>query len=242
AELCWILNNYTMFGEARRMTQFKEKSEKAPENVNVGLFDYPVLMAADILLYQADYVPVGDDQLQHVELCRNIAQRFNGRYSPTFVMPEGKVSKTGARIYSLTDPAAKMGKSDGDDGGTVYILDKPDDVMRKFKRAVTDSDTRVVAAEDKPGITNLLNIYAAVTGTTVAQAENEFANSNYADFKKSVGEATVEALRPVREKYEALRKDDGALCEIMKSGAQKAERIAARTLEKVYKKVGFVRL
>lgn len=242
AELCWLLNNYTMFGEARRMTQFKEKSEKAPENVNVGLFDYPVLMAADILLYQADYVPVGDDQVQHVELCRNIAQRFNGRYSPTFVVPEARVSKTGARIYSLTDPTAKMGKSDGDDSGTVYILDRPEDIMRKFKRAVTDSDTKVIAREDKPGITNLLNIYAAVTDATVEAAEKEFATSSYADFKMRVGEATVEALRPVREKYEALRRDDKALGELMLSGAQKAERIAARTLEKVYKKVGFVRL
>ena len=242
AELCWLLNNYTMFGEARRMTQFKEKSEKAPENVNVGLFDYPVLMAADILLYQADYVPVGDDQVQHVELCRNIAQRFNGRYSPTFTVPECMLAKTGARIYSLSDPSAKMGKSDGDDNGTVYILDKPDDIMRKFKRAVTDSDTRVIASEDKPGITNLLTIYAAATNTTVENAEKEFESSNYADFKLRVGEAAVECLRPVREKYEALRRDDGALLELMKSGAEKAERIAMRTLEKVYKKIGFVRL
>ncbi|MCH5163149.1 MAG: tryptophan--tRNA ligase [Clostridiales bacterium] len=242
AELCWLLNNYTMFGEARRMTQFKEKSEKAPENVNVGLFDYPVLMAADILLYQADYVPVGDDQVQHVELCRNIAQRFNGRYSPTFTIPECKLAKTGARIYSLADPTAKMGKSDGDDSGTVYILDRPDDIMRKFKRAVTDSDTHVIASDDKPGITNLLTIYAAVTDATVENAEKEFSNSNYADFKLRVGEAVVERLRPVREKYEALRRDDGSLLELMRAGAQKAERIAARTLEKVYKKVGFVRL
>ncbi len=242
AELCWILNNYTMFGEARRMTQFKEKSEKAPDNVNVGLFDYPVLMAADILLYQADVVPVGDDQLQHVELCRNIAQRFNGRYSPTFAMPEGRVPTAGARIYSLTDPTAKMGKSDGDDLGSVFILDKPEDIMRKFKRAVTDSDTRIIASADKPGITNLLTIYAAATDTTVEAAQKEFENGNYADFKKRAGEATVEALRPVREKYEALRRDDGALAELMRSGAEKAARIASRTLEKVYKKVGFVRL
>ncbi len=241
AELCWLLNNYTMFGEARRMTQFKEKSEKAPENINVGLFDYPVLMAADILLYQADIVPVGDDQLQHVELCRNIAQRFNGRYSPTFTVPEGRTPKSGARIYSLTDPTAKMGKSDGDAGGSVFILDAPEVIMKKFKRAVTDSDTRIVAAEDKPGITNLLTIYAALCGTDVGEAEREFSSCDYATFKTRVGEAAVEKLRPIREMYEKLRRDDAGLVELMRSGAEKAERIAVRTLEKVYKKIGFVR-
>lgn len=242
SELCWLLNNYTMFGEARRMTQFKEKSEKAPENVNVGLFDYPVLMAADILLYQTDIVPVGDDQMQHVELCRNIAERFNNRYSPTFKIPEGRVPKTGARIYSLTDPTAKMGKSDGDDAGSVFILDTPEAIMRKFKRAVTDSDAEVKASPDKPGITNLLNIYAALCGISVEAAETEFCGSDYASFKTRVGEAAVEKLRPVRERYDALRRDDGYLSELMRSGADKAERIAARTLEKAYKKIGFVRV
>lgn len=241
SELCWLLNNYTMFGEARRMTQFKEKSEKAPENVNVGLFDYPVLMAADILLYQADIVPVGEDQLQHVELCRNIAQRFNSRYSPTFVMPEGKVPKSGARIYSLSDPTAKMGKSDGEDIGSVFILDTPEVIMKKFKRAVTDSDTRVCASPDKQGITNLLTIYAALTGGTVESAEREFENSDYAAFKTRVGEAAVARLEPVRTAYERLRRNDAELLDIMKSGAAKAERLARRTLEKVYKKIGFVR-
>ncbi len=242
AELCWLLNNYTMFGEARRMTQFKEKSEKAPENVNVGLFDYPVLMAADILLYQTDIVPVGDDQVQHVELCRDIADRFNNKYSPTFAMPKAKVSTAGARIYSLLDPTAKMGKSDGDDGGAVFILDAPEVIMRKFKRAVTDCDACVRADKSKPGITNLLNIYAASCGVTVEQAEKEFCGSDYATFKTRVGEAVVETLRPVRETYERLRRDDGGLLELMKSGAEKAERIARKTLEKVYKKIGFVRL
>ena len=241
SELCWLLNNYTMFGEARRMTQFKEKSEKAPENVNVGLFDYPVLMAADILLYQADIVPVGEDQLQHVELCRNIAQRFNSRYSPTFVMPEGKVPKSGARIYSLSDPTAKMGNSDGNDIGSVFILDTPEVIMKKFKRAVTDSDTRVCASPDKQGITNLLTIYAALTGGTVESAEREFENSDYAAFKTRVGEAAVARLEPVRTAYERLRRNDAELLDIMKSGAAKAERLARRTLEKVYKKIGFVR-
>lgn len=242
AELGWLLNNYTMFGEARRMTQFKEKSQKAPENVNVGLFDYPVLMAADILLYQADIVPVGEDQLQHVELCRTIATRFNNRYSPTFVIPEGKVPTYGKRIYSLADPAAKMGKSDGNADGTVFVLDEPNVIMKKFKRAVTDCDTVVRAGADKPGITNLLTIYAALEDISLEKAESEFGGSDYATFKTRVGEAAVEKLRPIREKYAALRKDDGALAEIMKAGAERASRLAARTLEKVYKKIGFVRV
>ncbi|MCM1368066.1 MAG: tryptophan--tRNA ligase [Roseburia sp.] len=242
AELCWLLNNYTMFGEASRMTQFKDKSKKSPDNINVGLFDYPVLMAADILLYQADVVPVGEDQMQHVELCRNIATRFNNRYSPTFTVPTGKVPTYGARIYSLSDPTAKMGKSDGDDSGSVYILDPPEVIMRKFKRAVTDCDSKVCASPDKPGITNLLTMYAALSDTTVEAAEREFVNADYAAFKTRVGEAAVEKLRPVREKYEALRRDDGELTALMRSGAERAARLAQRTLEKVYKKIGFVRL
>lgn len=241
AELSWLLNNYTMFGEASRMTQFKDKSKKAPDNINVGLFDYPVLMAADILLYQADIVPVGDDQMQHVELCRTIANRFNNRYSPTFTVPEGRVPKAGARIYSLSDPAAKMGKSEGAGDGSVFVLDKPEDIMRKFKRAVTDCDTCIRACKDKPGITNLLTIYAASENITVEQAEKEFAGSDYATLKTRVGESVVERLRPVREKYLELRRDDNALMEIMRSGAAAARAIASRTLEKVYKKIGFVR-
>ncbi|MCH5155068.1 MAG: tryptophan--tRNA ligase [Clostridiales bacterium] len=242
AELSWLLNNYTMFGEASRMTQFKDKSKKAPDNINVGLFDYPVLMAADILLYQADIVPVGEDQLQHVELCRTIANRFNNRYSPTFTVPVGKIPTYGARIHSLSDPTAKMGKSEGEGDGTIFILDTPDVIMRKFKRAVTDCDTKVKAGKDKAGITNLLTIYAAVNDITIEKAESEFESSSYAEFKTRVGEATVEALRPVREKYEKLRSDDNALCELMKAGASKAAYIARKTLEKVYKKIGFVRV
>ena len=241
SELCWLLNNYTMFGEARRMTQFKEKSEKAPENVNVGLFDYPVLMAADILLYQAEIVPVGEDQMQHVELCRNIAERFNGRYSPTFVLPEGRIPKYGARIHSLLDPTAKMGKSDSSADGTVLILDRPEDIARKFKRAVTDSGKGVFASPDKPGITNLLTIYASLLDISIEDAEREFKDSDYASFKTKVGEAVIETLRPIREKYELLRRDDGALLSLMKQGADKAAYLARRTLEKVYKKIGFVR-
>lgn len=242
AELGWILNNYTMFGEACRMTQFKDKSKKTPDNVNVGLFDYPVLMAADILLYQADIVPVGEDQLQHVELCRTIANRFNNRFSPTFTVPIGKVPTYGARIHSLSDPAIKMGKSENNGDGAVFLLDPPDVIMRKFKRAVTDCDTRVHACKEKQGITNLLTIYAGLRDITVEQAEKEFADSDYATFKTRVGEATVETLRPIREKYESLRRNDAELCELMKLGAQKASRIAVRTLEKVYKKIGFVRV
>lgn len=242
AELGWVLNNYTMFGEARRMTQFKEKSKKAPENVNVGLFDYPVLMAADILLYQADIVPVGEDQLQHVELCRTIAQRFNNRFSPTFTLPEGKVPKTGKRIFSLADPTAKMGKSDGNADGSVFILDEPEAIMRKFKRAVTDSDRTVKAAKSKPGITNLLTIYASVNNISIDRAESEFVNSDYAAFKTRVGEAVAERLRPIRETYKKLRADDAYLCSLMSAGAEKAARIASRTLDKVYRKIGFVRV
>ena len=242
AELSWLLNNYTMFGEASRMTQFKDKSKKAPDNINVGLFDYPVLMAADILLYQADIVPVGEDQMQHVELCRTIATRFNNRYSPTFTVPEGKVPTYGARIHSLSDPTAKMGKSEGNEDGTVFILDTPEVIMRKFKRAVTDCGSEVKAADDKPGITNLLTIYAALTGGTVESAEREFAGKSYAEFKQRVGEATVDVLRPIQQKYESYRRDDKALSELMAIGAQKAAGIARRTLEKVYKKIGFVRI
>lgn len=242
AELCWLLNNFTMFGEASRMTQFKEKSRKAPDNVNVGLFDYPVLMAADILLYQTDIVPVGDDQVQHVELSRSIATRFNNRYSPTFKIPEAKVPAYGARIYSLSDPTAKMGKSGDDGGGSVFVLDPPEAIIRKFKRAVTDCDSRVFASPEKAGITNLLNIYAALNDISLQAAESEFASSDYATFKARVGDAAVEKLRPIREKYESLRRDDGALLEIMRAGAEKAERLAQRTLEKAYKKIGFVRI
>ena len=241
SELCWLLNNYTMFGEARRMTQFKEKSEKAPENINVGLFDYPVLMAADILLYQTDIVPVGEDQLQHVELCRNIAERFNNRYSPTFKMPEGKVPKAGARIYSLTDPTAKMGKSDSGDAGAVFILDTPETIMRKFKRAVTDSDTEVrFDVENKPGVSNLLSIYSCFTGKTIEQAQNEFSGKGYGDFKIKVAESVIEGIAPIQSEQQRIAKDKAYMDEVLKDGAMRACRIAYKTLDKVYKKVGFI--
>ena len=242
AELTWILNCNTMMGEANRMTQFKDKSKKAGKaGINVGLFDYPVLMASDILLYNADLVPIGKDQQQHLELARTIAERFNGRYSPTFVLPEGYYgNKRTSKIYSLTDPTAKMGKTDASAGGVIFLLDKPEDIMRKFARAVTDSGNEVRAAADKPGITNLLNIWSVMTGKSVTEGEKEFEGSSYEKFKRAVGEAVTEHLRPIREKYNEYISDKGELERIMREGAEKAAHIARRTLSKVYRKVGFV--
>ena len=242
AELTWILNCNTMMGEANRMTQFKDKSKKAGKaGINVGLFDYPVLMASDILLYNADLVPIGKDQQQHLELARTIAERFNVRYSPTFVLPEGYYgNKRTSKIYSLTDPTAKMGKTDASAGGVIFLLDKPEDIMRKFARAVTDSGNEVRAAADKPGITNLLNIWSVMTGKSVSEGEKEFEGSSYEKFKRAVGEAVTEHLRPIREKYSEYISDKGELERIMREGAEKAARIARRTLSKVYRKVGFV--
>ncbi len=242
AELTWVLNCNTMMGEANRMTQFKDKSKKAGKTgINVGLFDYPVLMASDILLYNADLVPIGKDQQQHLELARTIAERFNGRYSPTFVLPEGYYgNKRTSKIYSLTDPTAKMGKTDANAGGVIFLLDKPEDIMRKFTRAVTDSGNEVRAAADKPGITNLLNIWSVMTGKSVSEGEKEFEGSSYEKFKRAVGEAVTEHLRPIREKYSEYISDKGELERIMREGAEKAARIARRTLSKVYRKVGFV--
>ncbi len=241
AELAWVLNCNTLFGEARRMTQFKEKSKKNPENVNVGLFDYPVLMAADILLYQAELVPVGQDQKQHVELARNIAQRFNGRYSPTFVLPEPIIPKSGAKICGLQNPQAKMSKSDDNANDCVYLADEPDAIMRKFKAAVTDSEATVkFDRENKPGISNLLTIYSTYAGVSVPAAEKEFSGLGYADFKKRVGEAVVEFLKPVQAEYKRILADKTYLSEVMKTGAEKASRTAVKTLSKVYRKVGFI--
>ena len=242
AELAWVLNCYTQFGEASRMTQFKEKSAKAPENVNVGLFSYPTLMAADILLYQTDFVPIGKDQKQHLELARDIAGRFNTKYSPTFKIPEGIFPKQGAKIYNLLDPTVKMGKTDDNENGVVFLLDDPDTIMRKFKRAVTDCDTDIRFDESKPGISNLITIYSVFTGTSIEQVEKEFAGSSYADFKLKVGEAVVEYLRPIQEKHHELIADKKYLEEVMRSGAEKASRLANRTLSKVYRKVGLVQL
>ena len=201
AELGWVLNCYTMFGEASRMTQFKDKSSKHADNVNVGLFDYPVLMAADILLYQTELVPVGVDQLQHIELARNIAQRFNGVYSDTFKMPEPYIPKAGAKIMSLADPTRKMSKSDENQNGFILLMDKPEDIMRKFKRAVTDSDSRIIMSEDKAGVSNLITIYSLATGKTVEEVEAEFVGKGYGEFKPAVGEAVVELLRPIQSNH-----------------------------------------
>ena len=242
-QLGWVLDCYTMFGELSRMTQFKDKSQKNAENINAGLFTYPALMAADILLYQPDYVPVGGDQKQHVELCRDVAERFNGIYGDVFKIPEPYIPKVGARIMSLTTPTNKMSKSDHDQNGCVYLMEKPEDIARKFKKAVTDSDTeRCVryAPEEKPGVANLMSIYSACTGKTFDEIEREFDGLGYGAFKPAVGEAVIETLRPIREEAQRLMKDKAYLESVYRDGAEKAERIANKTLRKVYKKVGFV--
>ena len=241
-ELGWILDCYTMFGELSRMTQFKDKSRKNADNVNAGLFTYPSLMAADILLYQADLVPVGEDQTQHVEICRDIANRFNGVYGDVFTIPEAFVPKFGARVMSLTHPENKMSKSEEDMNGTVFVMDKPDEILRKFKRAVTDSDLSASPVrfdtENKRGVANLLNIYCAATGCNMEQAVAEFEGKGYGVFKPAVAEAVIELLRPVRERAEELLKDKDALCEIYTAGAERASALAERTLRKVRRKVG----
>ena len=241
AQLGWVLNCYTMFGELSRMTQFKDKSAKHSDNINAGLFDYPVLMAADILLYQADLVPVGGDQKQHVEICRDIAARFNGIYGDVFKLPEPYIGKVGARIMSLQTPENKMSKSDPDPNGCVYMMDKPEDIARKFKRAVTDCDACVrYDVKEKPGISNLMQIYSVATGHSFEEIEREFAGRGYGDFKAAVGGAVIELLRPVREGTERLVKDKAYLETVYRAGAERAEHTANKTLRKVYKKIGFV--
>lgn len=243
AELGWVLGCYTQFGELSRMTQFKAKSKQHADNITSGLFTYPVLMAADILLYQTDLVPVGEDQKQHVELCRDVATRFNNIYGDVFKIPEPYIPKVGARVMSLVSPENKMSKSDKDPNGTVYLLDQPDVIMRKFKKAVTDSDTERCVRYDlanKPGVSNLMSIYSACTGKTFEAIEAEFEGQGYGAFKPAVGEAVVETLRPIREESERLLKDKAYLETVYKAGAEKASYIANKTLRKVYKKVGFV--
>ncbi|MBQ5977664.1 MAG: tryptophan--tRNA ligase [Oscillospiraceae bacterium] len=243
AELGWILNCYTMFGELSRMTQFKDKSAKNADNINGGLFTYPALMAADILLYQPDYVPVGEDQKQHVELTRDVAQRFNNLYGETFRMPEPFIPKVGARVMDLLDPHSKMSKSDEIGNGRVCLMDDPADIMRKFKRAVTDCDTERCVRydpENKPGVANLMSIYAAVTGKSFAEIEAEFEGKGYGAFKPAVGEAVIETLRPIREEATRIIKDKAYLEAMCRDGAERASYIAEKTLRKVRKKVGLV--
>lgn len=242
AQLAWVLNCYTQFGEAARMTQFKDKSEKHPENVNVGLFSYPTLMAADILLYQADFVPVGADQKQHLEITRDIAERFNGIYGQTFKVPEPFIGKTGANIMSLQEPTKKMSKSDTNVKAFISMLDDADTIVRKIKSAVTDSEARVYYGEGKDGVNNLMGIYSCCTGKDFAEIEQEFAGKGYGDFKAAVAEAVVEELRPVKTEFDRLISDKAYLTACMEDGAKKASYFANKTLRKAMKKVGFYQL
>ena len=239
AQLGWILNCYTQFGEAARMTQFKEKSQKLDGNISVGLFDYPVLMAADILVYGADFVPIGADQKQHLELARNIVDRFNAIYGNVFKMPEPFIGKAGAKICSLQDPTHKMSKSDDNPKSYISMLDEPNVIMKKIKSAVTDSDACVKYAEGKDGINNLMTIYSCCTGKSFPEIEKEFEGKGYGDFKTAVGQAVIDELAPVQARYKELINDKKYLEECMKKGADLATRISQRTLDKVMKKVGF---
>ncbi|MBO4356493.1 MAG: tryptophan--tRNA ligase [Clostridia bacterium] len=242
AELAWILNCYTQFGELSRMTQFKDKSAKHADNVNAGLFTYPSLMAADILLYQTELVPVGQDQKQHIELTRDIAERFNQIYGPVFTIPEGFIPKASAKVMSLSDPTKKMSKSDTNANGYVAILEKRDDIIRKFKRAVTDSEACVRYGENKDGINNLINIYSCFTGKSAEEIEKEFEGKGYGEFKMAVGETVADGLAPIQTEFEKLMKDKSYLEGIMKDGAEKSTYLAQKTLRKVYKKLGYVQI
>ena len=239
AELAWVLNCSTYVGEMQRMTQFKDKSQKHADNINMGLMDYPVLMAADILLYQSHCVPVGADQKQHVEIARDIAIRFNNRYGETFRVPEPVFMKSGAKIMSLQEPTKKMSKSDENVNASIFLCDDKDTVIRKFKRAVTDSDNEVRMSEEKAGISNLINIYAAFTGKSVQEIEGEFAGRGYGDLKLAVGEAVADKLAPVQAGQKRLLADKKYLGEVLASGAERAFKAARKTLSKVYRKIGF---
>lgn len=239
AQLAWVLNTMTGMGECSRMTQFKDKSAQHSENINVGLFTYPVLMAADILLYQANLVPVGEDQKQHLELSRNLAQRFNFNYSDTFVVPEPFIGKVGARVMSLQDPTKKMSKSDPNEKSIIFLDDKDEVIKSKIKRAVTDSGSEVKYDAAKPGVANLMTLYSIATGKTNAEIEQEFVGAGYGEFKATVADAVAAYLAPVRDKYFEIRKNENKLKEILTLGAEKAGMQARKTLRKVYKKVGF---
>lgn len=240
AELAWIIMCNTQMGELERQTQYKDKAQRHVTNVNAGLFTYPVLMAADILLYQADLVPVGEDQKQHLELSRDVAQRFNHHYGDTFTVPDPYIPPVGARVMSLQDPTKKMSKSDENSRAYISLLDDLAQVRNKIKRAVTDSGSEVRYDESRPGISNLMAIYSALTDESYAAIADKYAGKGYADFKNDLAEITAAALEPVQQRYKALRADKSALEAILKQGAERAERAAARTLDKVYKKVGFV--
>ncbi len=239
AELSWILSCFTYMGELSRMTQFKDKAAKHADNINAGLFTYPVLMAADILLYQADVVPVGIDQMQHLELTRDIAFRFNNIYGDVFTVPEAYIGKAGAKIMSLQEPKKKMSKSDENPNGSIYLMDDPDTVIRKFKRAVTDSEASVRYRDEQPGIKNLIDIYCACTGKTPQETEREFDGKGYGDFKMAVGEAVVSVLKPLQDRYKDLSGNKDYLDGIIKANAEKAQYLSNKTLRKVQKKIGF---
>ena len=240
SQLSWLLSCYTQFGELSRMTQFKEKSQRHADNVNAGLFTYPVLMAADILLHQPDFVPVGADQKQHLEIARDIANRFNGVYGNVFTVPEPYIPKIGARVMSLQEPTKKMSKSDENVNSWVAILDSKDDIIRKFKRAVTDSEAHVCIGEEKHGINNLMGIYSAITGKSLDEITKEFDGKGYGEFKLVVGEAVADELAPIKARYDELIADKKTLEQIYKNGAEKASYVANKTLYKAMKKVGFV--
>jgi len=239
AELAWILNCFTYMGELNRMTQFKDKSAKHADNINAGLFTYPVLMAADILLYQADVVPVGIDQMQHLELTRDLAQRFNGIYGDVFTIPEAYIGKQGAKIMSLQDPTKKMSKSDENPNASIYLMDDPDTIMRKCKRAVTDSEACVAYRDEQPGVKNLIDIYSTCTNKTPAEVEREFEGKGYGDFKLAVGEAVVSVLKPLQDRCAELTKDKAYIDKVIKNNGEKAQYFANKTLRKVQKKIGF---
>lgn len=239
AELSWILNCFTYMGELNRMTQFKDKAAKHADNINAGLYTYPVLMAADILLYQADVVPVGIDQMQHLELTRDVAQRFNGVYGDVFTIPQAYIGKVGAKIMSLQDPSKKMSKSDENPNASIYLMDDPDTIMRKCKRAVTDSEAQILYREEQPGIRNLIDIYSACTGKKPEEVVKEFDGKGYGEFKMAVGEAVISVLKPLQDRCEALSKDKAYIDSMIKANAEKAGYVAAKTLRKVQRKVGF---
>ena len=242
AELAWILSTFTGFGEASRMTQFKEKSAQHPDNINVGLFSYPILMAADILLYQTNLVPVGDDQKQHLELTRDLAQRFNNTYSPTFTIPEPFIPTYGARLMSLQDPRKKMSKSDPNQNATIFLVDDNDAIRRKIGRAVTDSGTAITYDPDnRPGISNLVEIYHLATGESIESIVERFREASYAAFKAAVADALIAYLEPVRSRFHAIRSDEASLSKLLLEGATRAARVATGTLRKVYRKVGLWR-